>query len=57
MTITPKHDEGIANLTFASVHPHYVTKVIKKDRTKEELHQAIQWLTRFNKKEFNNLLI
>ncbi len=42
MKTTPKHDERIANITFASVYPHYVTKVEKKDRTKEELHQVIE---------------
>ena len=48
MTTTHKHDERIANLTFAMVYPHYVTKVKKKGRTKEELHQVIEWLTGFN---------
>src|SRR5690606_33037390 len=28
--------------------PHYVTKVEKKGRTREELHQVIGWLTGFN---------
>jgi hypothetical protein len=45
MSDTSKHDERIAKLTFASVYPHYVTKVEKKGRTKEELHQVIEWLT------------
>ena len=35
-------------MTFASVYPHYVTKVEKKGRTTEELHQVIQWLTGYN---------
>ncbi len=39
------HDERIAEMTFASVYPHYLTKVEKKGRTKEELHQVIEWLT------------
>lgn len=42
------HDERIAKMTFASVYPHYVTKIEKKNRTKEELHQVIEWLTSFN---------
>lgn len=53
---TPKHDERVAKLTFASVYPHYVTKVEKKDRTKEELHQVIQWLTGFNEKKMQELI-
>ena len=35
MTTTPEHDERVANLTFAGVYPHYITKVEKKGRTKE----------------------
>jgi hypothetical protein len=45
MTDTSHHDERIAKMTFASVYPHYVTKVEKKGRTQEELHQVIEWLT------------
>lgn len=44
------HDERIAHLTFASVYPHYLAKVEKKGRTKEELHQVITWLTGFDDK-------
>lgn len=44
------HDEKIAKLTFSSVYPHYVAKVEKKGRTKDELHQVINWLTGFNDK-------
>ncbi len=47
-TTTPEHDERIAKMTFASVYPHYVTKVEKKGRTKAELHQVINWLTGFD---------
>ena len=41
MNDTSHHDERIAKMTFASVYPHYVSKVEKKGRTKEELHQVI----------------
>jgi len=44
-------DERIARMTFASVYPHYVTKVEKKGRLKEELHQVIEWLTGFDERE------
>ncbi|MBK9271976.1 MAG: DUF2200 domain-containing protein [Saprospiraceae bacterium] len=43
-----KHDQRIAQMSFASVYPHYVTKIERKGRTKEELHQIIEWLTGFN---------
>jgi hypothetical protein len=48
---TSSHDDKIAKMTFASVYPHYVTKVEKKGRTKEELHQVITWLTGFDEKQ------
>jgi hypothetical protein len=48
MKVTDKHNERIAKMIFASVYPHYVTKVEKKGRTKEELHKVIEWLTGFD---------
>lgn len=50
MKCTDEHNDRMANLTFASVYPHYLAKVEKKGRTKDELHQVIQWLTGFNEK-------
>ncbi len=38
----------IFTVSFASVYPHYVTKVEKKGRTKGELHEVIEWLTGFD---------
>lgn len=53
MATTPEHDRRIANLTFASVYPHYITKIEKKGRTIGELHQVIEWLTGFDEKKLN----
>ncbi|MEJ7593935.1 MAG: DUF2200 domain-containing protein [Planctomycetaceae bacterium] len=50
------HDERIAKMTFASVYPHYVAKVEKKGRTKEELHQVITWLTGYSESNLQKLL-
>jgi hypothetical protein len=50
-TTTPEHDERVAKMTFSSVYPHYVAKVEKKGRTREELHQVISWLTGFDDKQ------
>ena len=51
MKDTSHHDERIAKMTFASVYPHYVTKVEKKDRSIAELHEVICWLTGFSEQE------
>jgi len=50
------HNERIAKLTFASVYPLYLAKVEKKGRTKEELHQVIEWLTGYDNKTLQNLI-
>jgi len=50
MNSNKNHDERIAQMTFASVYPHYLAKVEKKGRTREELHQVIEWLTGYNEK-------
>ena len=44
---TEAHHRRIAEMTFASVYPHYVAKVEKKGRTVEELHRVMTWLTGF----------
>ncbi|GIL23118.1 MAG: hypothetical protein BroJett042_16310 [Bacteroidota bacterium] len=51
-----RHHDRIAKMIFASVYPHYVTKVESKGRTTEELHQVIEWLTGYNKKKLQTLL-
>lgn len=56
MTSTTHHDDRIAKMTFASVYPHYLAKAEKKGRTKEELHQIIEWLTGFDKAKLQMLI-
>lgn len=56
MTTTPEHDRKIAEMTFASVYPHYVSKVERKGRTVEELHEVIEWLTGFSKSDLDALI-
>lgn len=56
MKTTPAHNQKIAKLTFASVYPLYLTKIERKGRTKEELHQVITWLTGFDDKKILALI-
>lgn len=56
MKVTPEHNEKVAKLTFASVYPHYVTKVEKKGRTRAELHRVIEWLTGFDESKLQELI-
>ena len=50
-----KQDERIAKMTFASVYPLYLAKVEKKGRTKDELHQVIEWLCGYDETKLNEL--
>ncbi len=56
MEPTAEHNGRIARLAFASVYPHYVTKVEKKGRSKEELHTVIEWLTGFDAAALEGLI-
>lgn len=47
MTPRLSSDERIAQMTFASIYPLYVSKVEKKGRSEADLRKVIQWLTGF----------
>jgi hypothetical protein len=46
----PMDNTRVFRMAFAGVYPHYVAKVEKKGRTKEELHQVILWLTGYTER-------
>lgn len=56
MKETKEHNERMVNMTFAEVYPHYITKVERKGRTKQELLEVIKWLTGFDEKELQKLI-
>ncbi len=56
MNTTPEHDRRMAEMTFASVYPHYVTKMERKGRSREELHEVIHWLTGFDDSQIQSLI-
>jgi hypothetical protein len=49
-------NERVFQMPFASVYPHYVNKVEKKGRTKEELHQVIAWLTGYDEQALQQII-
>jgi len=51
-----KDSQSLAKMTFSTVYPLYVAKVEKKGRTKEELHQVIEWLTGFSSRKLQQLI-
>jgi len=56
MKTSKTHDERIAKMSFASVYPMYLAKVQKKGRTRDELHQVIEWLTGFDDRKLQELI-
>jgi hypothetical protein len=56
MTNTDAHNIRFAKMSFALVYPLYLAKVKKKGRTRQELHQVINWLTGFDDKRLLELI-
>jgi hypothetical protein len=56
MSTSNTHDQRMAKMTFASVYPLYVAKIEKKGRTKDELHEVIEWLTGLDNKKVQQLI-
>ena len=56
MKVTAEKNEKVAKMIFAPIYPHYLNKLIKKGRTKEELHKVIEWLTGFDESVLQALL-
>jgi len=56
MKTRPEHNERIARMSFDSVYPHYISKLERKGRTKEEFHQVMEWLTGFTESDVQELI-
>ncbi len=56
MKVTAEKNEQVAKMTFASVYPHYINRLEKNGRTKEEFHEVIEWLTGFNADKIHELI-
>lgn len=49
-------NERVFKMSFASVYPHYISKVEKKGRSKEELDTVLRWLTGYSQQELEEVL-
>ncbi len=56
MKVTAEKNEKVANMIFASIYPHYVNRLEKNGRTKEEFHEVIEWLTGFDEDKLQALI-
>ncbi|WP_447637118.1 DUF2200 domain-containing protein [Flavobacterium microcysteis] len=46
----------VFKMSFAGVYPHYIHKVEKKGRTKEELDTVVFWLTGYNTQSLQHVI-
>lgn len=46
----------IFGMSFASVYPLYLQKVMKKGRTKRELDDVVEWLTGYDEKKLQKVI-
>lgn len=46
----------VYKMSFASVYPHYITKVERKGRTRTELDEVIFWLTGYDQQALQEII-
>ncbi|MEY8848779.1 DUF2200 domain-containing protein [Psychroserpens sp. XS_ASV72] len=56
MKVTTEKNEQVAKMVFASIYPHYLNRIEKNGRTKEELDQVIEWFTGFDQDTLQSLI-
>ena len=54
--VTTKKNEQIAKMNFGSIYTHYLSRIEKHGRTKEELDQVISWLTGYDQKTLESFI-
>ncbi len=54
--VTTKKNEQVANMIFGSIYPHYLSRIEKNGRTKEELDQVMKWFTGYDAKELQEFI-
>ena len=54
--VTAKKNEKLAKMNFGSVYPHYLSRVQKHNRTKEELDQVMRWLTGYDQNTLESFI-
>ena len=50
MKVTAEKNEKMGELVFSEIYPHYLNRIEKNGRTKEELDQVIEWFTGYDDK-------
>ena len=54
--VTAEKNEKVAKMNVGSIYPHYLNRIEKHGRTKEELDQVILWLTGYDQKNLDSFI-
>ena len=54
--VTAEKNEKIAEMNFGSIYPHYLNRIVKHGRTKQELDQVIMWLTDYDQDKLDSFI-
>lgn len=54
--VTAKKNEQVAKMNFGSIYTHYLNRIEKNGRTKEELDQVILWLTKYEQDQLESFI-
>lgn len=54
--VTAEKNEQIAIMNFGSIYPHYLSRIEKHGRTKEELDRVILWLTGYDQGKLESFI-
>ncbi|MDE1466834.1 DUF2200 domain-containing protein [Aurantiacibacter sp. D1-12] len=47
-------EHKVFSMSFASIYPHYVNKVEKKGRTKDDLDKVLRWVTGYSQEQLDS---
>ena len=56
MKVTDEKNEQVAKMIFATIYPLYLNRLLKNDRTEEELKQVIMWFTGYDEATLKSLI-
>ena len=56
MKVTAEKNEQVAKMIFVTIYPLYLNRLLKNDRTEEELKQLIEWFTGYDEATLKSLI-
>ncbi len=54
--VTAEKNDKIAQMNFGSIYPHYLSRIEKNGRTREELNQVILWFTGYSQDQLDSFI-